>query len=36
MCAPREPRKRRAGARQLQAMLEREIIGVSANGWHCD
>jgi hypothetical protein len=33
MCAPREARKRRAGCpSQLQTMLEREIIGVSANG----
>src|SRR5208337_4250288 len=35
MCAPREPRKRRAGCpSQLRARLEREIIAVSANGWH--
>src|SRR5208282_246272 len=35
MCAPREPRKRRTDCpSQLRARLEREIIAVSANGWH--
>ncbi len=34
MCAPREPRKRRGGRpSQLQAMLEREIIGEIADRW---